>query len=634
MPESRGPVSDPPEPHSRRLTPSIGLTPEPGRAGGEPDVAADSSNEDFLFHLYRGSELLQDNRVHDAKEELERALQLQPRDTQGQDMLAVVYFRLGLYPRAISIFEQLRRKNPRDTALLLNLALCYLKTGQSPMARSALEQLLEINPMHARAWGYLGLACERVGDLVTAERAFRQGGHDQMARRIAERRTHGDQGGAPVDARGDAPAEDRGPPTEEDEESLPTREIREAREAVATAFKELDAGELSFAIAEPAADSPRDRDREEEEEGVGSWKSIELGQPASPRRETKKPDTKDGPPMAPPMSALSQLALQSSARNRRPTLIVGAAPAPDANHHVTLGPISAHLVPTIVEEIPDSGVPGFDKVPSPRPPPYSIEDPGIPPHLRRPVVAVPPVRGRAAVLEPPPELAEHRPTLPPPLHKPETVPPQPVSDLAAQSSVDFPTKGGVVLHPSGVALIRTIENAPGFSARLEAVRASANALSMKLLERQMKGKPTGESFGGVGSPMVHATGDGQLMLAARAGRKLSSFVLGEEMCFVREEVLLGFDGELAYENGRLATGEGEFVAVVQLRGKGAVLIEALGEIITLKVKPNKGMSVRREVILGWFGRLVPRALAPSEAPCGQRGLVSFAGEGRILVASA
>jgi uncharacterized protein (AIM24 family) len=106
------------------------------------------------------------------------------------------------------------------------------------------------------------------------------------------------------------------------------------------------------------------------------------------------------------------------------------------------------------------------------------------------------------------------------------------------------------------------------------------------------------------------------------------------MCFVREEVLLGFDGELSFENGRLATGEGEFVAIVQLRGKGAVLLEAIGEILTLEVQGNRGLSVRREVILGWFGRLVPRALAPSEAPCGQRGLVSFAGEGRVLVASA
>src|SRR6476619_5573423 len=111
MRESQGPFGEEPiETESRRLTPSIGLT-------RESEKPADSSNEDFLFHLYRGSELLQDNRVHEAKEELERALHLQPRDSKGQDLIAVVYFRLGLYPRAIQIYEQLRRKNTNDPAL-------------------------------------------------------------------------------------------------------------------------------------------------------------------------------------------------------------------------------------------------------------------------------------------------------------------------------------------------------------------------------------------------------------------------------------------------------------------------------------------------------------------------------------
>src|SRR4029079_2679341 len=140
------------------------------------------------FHLYRGSELLQDNRALEAKEELERALHLQPHDAKGQDLLAVVYFRLGLYPRAIAIYEQLRRTSPRDPALLLNLALCYLKTGQGAPARRDLETLLEVNPTHARAWGYLGLACERLGALGDAQRAFEHGGHEQMARRIGRRR--------------------------------------------------------------------------------------------------------------------------------------------------------------------------------------------------------------------------------------------------------------------------------------------------------------------------------------------------------------------------------------------------------------------------------------------------------------
>lgn len=573
---------------SRRLTPPTGL-------GPDSEGANAAANEDFLFHLYRGSELLQDNRAHEAKEELERALHLQPHDAKGQDLLAVVYFRLGLYPRAISIYEQLRRTSPRDPALLLNLALCYLKTGQAGPARRELEVLLEVNPSHARAWGYLGLACERLGALVDAQRAFEQGGHGQMARRMADRRAS--QVPAAVFRDDSSPA-------------------REAREAVATAFEELDAGELSFELAKPASDS---RDNSPD-----SWRPVELGNiqrrpdgsPLSVRGEqraadSKKPDTRDGPPPSP--------------ANHRHTLMVGVAPPPHEK----------------------AGLEALSRVPSPRPPAFSEEEAGSG-SLQRPRVPVVRVPGFA----PPVEMGTYDPntppskrTLPPPparppsgspgaisALRPATVPP-PAAQLTSDSIVAFPAAGRVVLHPSGVALVRTAPET-GFAARLEALRASSNALSMKLLERHTKGKPTGESFGGVGSPVVHATGEGELVLAPRAGRTLSSFTLDDDMCFVREEVLLGFDGALTFENGRLATGEGDLVAVVQLKGKGAVLIEAIGEILTLEVQGSRGLSVRREVILGWFGRLVPRALAPSEAPCGQRGLVSFAGEGRVLVASA
>ena len=81
---------------------------EPGEDGVRDSELPSSGTfaaEDFLFHLYRGSELLQENRVREAKEELERALSFQPRDAEGQGLLGVVYFRLGMYPRAISIYE-------------------------------------------------------------------------------------------------------------------------------------------------------------------------------------------------------------------------------------------------------------------------------------------------------------------------------------------------------------------------------------------------------------------------------------------------------------------------------------------------------------------------------------------------
>src|SRR5512143_1144 len=90
----------------------------------------DVAGEAFLFHLYRGSELLQDNRVHDAKAELEQALRFQPSDPKGQDLLGIVYFRLGLYPRAIAIYERLVQSHPEAIEPRVNLALSYLKTGQ------------------------------------------------------------------------------------------------------------------------------------------------------------------------------------------------------------------------------------------------------------------------------------------------------------------------------------------------------------------------------------------------------------------------------------------------------------------------------------------------------------------------
>src|SRR5687768_582130 len=155
----------------------------------QPPSSRDVAGEDFLFHLYRGSELLQDDRVHDAKAELEQALSLQPSDPKSQDLLAIVYFRLGMYPRAIAIYERLVHTHPEAITPRVNLALSYLKTGQPTQARFELERVLERDPNHARAWGYLGLAYQRMGDYEKASHAFAAGGHDAMARRLLEMAT-------------------------------------------------------------------------------------------------------------------------------------------------------------------------------------------------------------------------------------------------------------------------------------------------------------------------------------------------------------------------------------------------------------------------------------------------------------
>ncbi|MBX3276269.1 MAG: tetratricopeptide repeat protein [Sandaracinaceae bacterium] len=149
------------------------------------------ASEDFLFHLSRGSELLVQNRVVEAKEELERALAFQPRDVQSQDLLAGVYFRLGVYPTAIGIWQSLLEEFPDDPTLHVNTGLALFKTGQPNDAREHLVRALELDPDHERGWGYLGLVEWRLGKLDLAREAFLRGGQVTMARRMEEQSSAG-----------------------------------------------------------------------------------------------------------------------------------------------------------------------------------------------------------------------------------------------------------------------------------------------------------------------------------------------------------------------------------------------------------------------------------------------------------
>jgi Flp pilus assembly protein TadD len=224
------------------------------------DSARDVAQEDFLFHLYRGSELLQENRVVEAKEELEFALTMQPLDAKGQDLLGAVYFRLGLYRHAIQIYEALEKQFSKDTSIKINLALTYLKTGQAGLARRPLEDTVRLQPEHKRAWGYLGLALQRLGELEQAQNAFERGGHAIMAKRVTERR------------RQSMPPASPDPPISPDVD-------QRVREMAHVAFSELDAGELRFSLAAPSPTRP----------GDGQWVALEPGETSTGKARTLKP---------------------------------------------------------------------------------------------------------------------------------------------------------------------------------------------------------------------------------------------------------------------------------------------------------------------------------------------------------
>ncbi len=219
----------------------------------EPPSGALAS-EDFLYHLYRGSEFLQDNRVEKAKDELELALRLQPRDVEGQGLLGIVYFRLGLYPRAIDIYERIARIAPEEIAPKVNLGLCYLKTGQLAQSRLALEDVLALEPGHKRAWAYLGLIFQRQSEYGKAKTAFDNAGQSAMADRMQKLEEQQQQGA----------------------DLLLDDHPHELRKAAEGAFQELEYGKDPFAVAES-------NDEHGPPSRSSRWQAIELGEEAFPQ---------------------------------------------------------------------------------------------------------------------------------------------------------------------------------------------------------------------------------------------------------------------------------------------------------------------------------------------------------------
>jgi uncharacterized protein (AIM24 family) len=188
----------------------------------------------------------------------------------------------------------------------------------------------------------------------------------------------------------------------------------------------------------------------------------------------------------------------------------------------------------------------------------------------------------------------------------------------------------VSLHDSGLVLVQA---SAGFATRLDAVRSLSYTAGQQsaVLPRRSRGRVTDEPLGGPNSPLVELSGKVELVLVPGTGRRLWPLVLEEEAIYLREDGLLAFESRVGYENGRLPVGDGDSIPMVQIRGPGTVVASVPEDVAAIEVTEGRTTAARALSVLGWIGRVVPRALLPSEAPGGVRGMVAFAGEGMVLL---
>jgi tetratricopeptide (TPR) repeat protein len=180
------------------------------RAGGDEVEGID---EEFLFHLNRGSDLLLRGEADPAKTSLERALALRPKDAKALGLLGQAYYKLGRFDDATRVWQRLVDDNPVEPGARVNLGLACLKAKRHADAVKQLEIALDLNPEHKKAMGYLGLALLESGNLTRAREWFQKAGSEHMVARCDEL-IAGRASAAPAPVRAAALA-----PSEADEEA-------------------------------------------------------------------------------------------------------------------------------------------------------------------------------------------------------------------------------------------------------------------------------------------------------------------------------------------------------------------------------------------------------------------------------
>jgi len=215
------------------------VTPVARRHAGEEQV--EGQDEEFLFHLNRGSDHLAAGQLDAARATLERALELRPRDAKVLGLLGQVCYRQGRYEDAIVAWQRLVDENPAEPAARVNLGLALLRAQRYGEATRQLEIALDLNPDHKKAMGYLGLALLESGDAARAREWFRRAGSDQMVARCDEVLA-----GHPV-----ARLSDPEPPPEDGEAAAPAPPAGAERPVPAT-----PASTPAARVEEPAAPAP------------------------------------------------------------------------------------------------------------------------------------------------------------------------------------------------------------------------------------------------------------------------------------------------------------------------------------------------------------------------------------------
>ncbi len=148
--------------------------------------------------------------------------------------------------------------------------------------------------------------------------------------------------------------------------------------------------------------------------------------------------------------------------------------------------------------------------------------------------------------------------------------------------------------------------------------------------RRERGRSTALTMGGGLGTFVRCQGQGEAWLCPTApGRQLMELLLGDDVLYLRKDLVAAFSGDLVWEAGRTPRAD---IDLLQFRGTGRVVVELDdgNDILAIRVACPRFFRVDRSRVVGWIGRLVVRGLRDAGADASLTH-VACEGEGVLLI---
>jgi hypothetical protein len=157
--------------------------------------------------------------------------------------------------------------------------------------------------------------------------------------------------------------------------------------------------------------------------------------------------------------------------------------------------------------------------------------------------------------------------------------------------------------------------------RTDSLLVCSENLEIRPLNRRMQGRAVPDVF----RRLASLEGEGYLIIS-RENERFYPLRLERDLCFFVEPLLWALDATLMWDVGMLpGSRDTKGISLVRVAGEGMVALRVAGELVAVKVSPERPHRVHASSFVGWVGNVVPAAERRSP-------FLRCEGEGAVFVA--